>query len=153
MGEGITKKFVEYQRAIFIIALFVIYGAIAHVFTGTSCFFRSTAGIPCSGCGLTRAYLSLLKGDLAKAFFYHPLFWYIPFIAAAMFFTYRKYKTLNTRKFMLFIKLSFILFLLVYIVRMLLYFPHTEPMTINDRALLPGLIKPLISLIKQLVSR
>ena len=31
-------------------------------------------GIPCPGCGLTRAYFSALRLDFAAAFRYHPLF-------------------------------------------------------------------------------
>lgn len=30
-------------------------------------------GIPCPGCGLTRATLAMLRGDLAAAFRFHPL--------------------------------------------------------------------------------
>lgn len=31
-------------------------------------------GIPCPGCGLTRAHLAALQLDFSKAFYYHPLF-------------------------------------------------------------------------------
>ncbi len=30
-------------------------------------------GIPCPLCGITRAFLSVLRGDFASAFYYHPL--------------------------------------------------------------------------------
>lgn len=36
------------------------------------CFFRLTTGIPCPGCGLTRAFSASVKGDWQTAFFYHP---------------------------------------------------------------------------------
>lgn len=31
-------------------------------------------GVPCPGCGITRAYLTLLKGDVAGAFAWNPMF-------------------------------------------------------------------------------
>ncbi len=36
------------------------------------CLFRILSGLPCPGCGLTRALSSLLHGDWAAAFSYHP---------------------------------------------------------------------------------
>lgn len=44
------------------------------------CLFKSRFNIPCPGCGLTRAYISFLSGDIIKAFSNHPLFWAIPFL-------------------------------------------------------------------------
>lgn len=35
-------------------------------------------GIPCPGCGMTRAYIALLHLDFRAAFYYHPLFWMVP---------------------------------------------------------------------------
>ena len=36
------------------------------------CFFRAMTGLPCPGCGLTRAFSSLLQGRAEAAFAYHP---------------------------------------------------------------------------------
>ncbi len=38
----------------------------------TVCLFRAFSGLPCPGCGLTRALIALLHGDPAAAFAYHP---------------------------------------------------------------------------------
>ena len=35
--------------------------------------FTILFGIPCPFCGMTRAFLCLLSGDLTTAFYYHPL--------------------------------------------------------------------------------
>ena len=76
-----------------------------------ACAFRNITKIPCPGCGLTRAYLSLLKGDIKQAFIYHPLFWIIPFILVIIF---GKFKYKNK------ILISIIiLFIIVYIYRMI----------------------------------
>ena len=36
------------------------------------CLFRALTGLPCPGCGLTRALSSLIQGHPAAAFSYHP---------------------------------------------------------------------------------
>ncbi|MBQ2785288.1 MAG: DUF2752 domain-containing protein [Oscillospiraceae bacterium] len=42
------------------------------------CLFRRITGIPCIGCGLSRAWLAALGLDFCSAFRYHPMFWSIP---------------------------------------------------------------------------
>ena len=41
------------------------------------CAFREATGLYCPGCGGTRAFLALLKGDIVKSFIYHPAVLYI----------------------------------------------------------------------------
>ncbi len=36
------------------------------------CLFQAMSGLPCPGCGLTRALSSLVQGNAAAAFDYHP---------------------------------------------------------------------------------
>lgn len=50
------------------------------------CLFRAVTGIPCIGCGLSRAWLAALQLDLASAFRYHPMFWSIPLLILLAFF-------------------------------------------------------------------
>ena len=45
---------------------------------GIGCPIRFLSGISCAGCGMSRAWLSLLRGDFVAAAFYHPLFWLPP---------------------------------------------------------------------------
>ena len=52
-----------------------IYGFwIALIFLFYHCPFKFVFKTDCPACGLTRAYKSLLKFDIKKAFYYHPLF-------------------------------------------------------------------------------
>ena len=46
------------------------------------CFVLSLTGLPCAGCGMTRAWLSVLRLDFAAAFLYNPLFWSVPILYA-----------------------------------------------------------------------
>ena len=42
---------------------------------GIGCPIRFFTGIPCLGCGTTRAILAALRLDFKAAFRFHPLFW------------------------------------------------------------------------------
>jgi len=46
------------------------------------CVFQALFHVACPGCGMTRAYLSLLRGDLMAAFAFHPMFWSVPLVYA-----------------------------------------------------------------------
>lgn len=101
------------------------------------CIIHNITGLPCPGCGMTRAYLALLRGDLAGAFYYHPLFWMVPFGAVVLIF--HKYnswlqKIYLSERFWIVIT---VIVLVVYVIRMILLFPHSEPMDFNQDALFP----------------
>lgn len=64
-----------------IILLYLFLELVLHI----TCPIRFLTGISCAGCGMSRAWLSLLRGDIHKAFYYHPLFWTIPFILIVYF--------------------------------------------------------------------
>ncbi|HRH10929.1 MAG TPA: DUF2752 domain-containing protein [Bacteroidia bacterium] len=51
-----------------------------HLFT---CSFKSLFGVPCPGCGMQRALLSLLKGDLLHSLQLNPAL--IPFIITILY--------------------------------------------------------------------
>lgn len=79
-----------------------------------SCLFKAVTGIDCMSCGMTRAYISLLSGDIKAAFYYHPLFWTVPFIYLVLFFR-RKFRPII---FNIIIAAVFLLFSAVYAARM-----------------------------------
>ena len=83
--------------------------------TGIGCPIKFLTGISCMGCGMTRAYLSLLRLDLVGAFRYHPLF-PIPIIAAILF-LFRSRISQKIVKFLLFT--TIVLFSIIYLLRIL----------------------------------
>ncbi len=55
------------------------------------CLLRAATGIPCPGCGMSRAWLSALWLDLAAAFGYHPMFWSIPVLGLLWLYPWRAF--------------------------------------------------------------
>lgn len=82
---------------------------------GITCPILYVTGISCAGCGMSRAWLSLLKLDIAEAFSYHPLFW-LPMPAAVLLLFQRR---IPERIFRWGIGIVCALFLLVYLYRLL----------------------------------
>lgn len=54
---------------------------VAWVMLRLPCPVRHLTGIICPGCGMSRAWLAVLRLDLAAAFRYHPWFWSVPVVA------------------------------------------------------------------------
>lgn len=52
----------------------ILFAAVIIIFFLYKCPFEYIIGIPCPGCGMTRAFIALLKLDFAEAFYFHPLF-------------------------------------------------------------------------------
>ncbi len=69
------------------VAVAIFYGVLFAL--GVTCPIKALTGVSCPGCGMTRAWLSLLRGDLAAAWDYHPLF-ALPAIALPFYFARRK---------------------------------------------------------------
>ncbi|MGH4123432.1 MAG: DUF2752 domain-containing protein [Clostridium sp.] len=109
--------------------------------TTTICFIRGILGIPCPSCGMTRAYKLLFKGDLVGAFHMHPLF-FIPIIIVVLFVT-RKMQIIYKYKYHL-----LVLFLVVYVYRMIVLFPNEAPMMFNHKALLPRIFKMFMNIVR-----
>ena len=55
-----------------IIALLFLAALLSHI-SGIGCPIRWLTGIPCAGCGMSRALLSVFKGHFGAAWSYHPL--------------------------------------------------------------------------------
>ncbi|MBQ8741022.1 MAG: DUF2752 domain-containing protein [Clostridia bacterium] len=62
------------------LALTALYIAVLLLFWtfGIPCLYKHLLGFCCPGCGMSRAYFSLLRLDFVAAFNYHPMFWSVP---------------------------------------------------------------------------
>lgn len=57
-----------------------------YLFTGTNCPIKALLGVPCPGCGMTRAVLALLRLDFAGAASMHPLVFLLPAVLLLLLF-------------------------------------------------------------------
>lgn len=107
------KQLLKY--VIYNIKSIIVFGVLIAIlyFTGIGCPVRFLYGACCPGCGLTRAYVSLLHGDCNMALIYHPLF-ILPPIIYAIYMS----KVNNKIKNMVFLT-SVVLFLALYLLRLI----------------------------------
>ena len=132
------KKTTAMICAIFAAVLFFL---ILHHFTGAICLFNAICGIPCPGCGLTRAAVLALQGRFAESFAMHPLLFPALAVLAFMMIHSIILKKKPSRLFYLIITLCLIVFLGFYIWRMMTCFPNIPPMTYNDHALFRQILR------------
>ena len=66
-------------KCLLIVILAIEIALIWYLF-GIPCLIRYTTGLICPGCGMTRAWLSVLRLDFAKAMYYNPTFWSVLFL-------------------------------------------------------------------------
>ncbi len=66
--------------------IILLYAALESL--GITCPIKFLTGVSCAGCGMSRAWFAVFRGDFAAAFSFHPLFW-LP-CAAAVLYTVRR---------------------------------------------------------------
>ena len=102
----------RYKEVIAIGVIIALYCAVIGIL-GIGCPIKFFTGIPCMGCGMTRACIALLQFDFMKAWQYHPMVFLLPFIAGMLLFRNRLGKREN-----LLWGIIIILFCVVYLVRL-----------------------------------
>ncbi len=104
-------------------------------FLDIGCIIKLLTGIPCPGCGITRAILLGLQGEIGFALQFHPLFPLTIFLLIIWLF--REGEIFSNSKYDN-IAWLFIggLYLGVYIIRMKMLFPSIPPMDYNENSLL-----------------
>lgn len=80
------------------------------------CPLKFISGISCPGCGMTRAFFSLLHLDFGLAFHYHPLVILVPLIMALYLFDFY----INPKLLKLLWALIIIAFLITYLFRLII---------------------------------
>ncbi len=105
--KGKYKTVVE--AVIAVVLAFALFNLLGH-----GCPIRLFTGVSCPGCGMTRAWLSILRFDFKSAFMYHPLFW-IPPVGAALWLFRRK---IPNKLFNILTWIAAILFIAVWLIRL-----------------------------------
>lgn len=127
-----------YIAIIFIVAYNIIVRAVFRAF----CPFLITIGLPCAGCGMTRAIFQLFTGSFARAMSLNPAapLWVIFII----WFIYKRYiKGTTPKSAMLWLGIVSAATFLIYIYRMINYFPSDPPLVYYRNNLLAKLINVL----------
>lgn len=126
-NRGLIRMFGDVCGLLPGIILCGVWFLIMDILFGKICAARILFGIPCPGCGLTRAAVLLVKGHFLESFRMHPL---LPAVIIGvgyyLFLTYFTDRSLPYAK--IWISAGVILFLAVYFIRIKLYFPSVEPM-------------------------
>ena len=81
---------------------------------GITCPIKFITGVSCPGCGMSRAWLSLLRLDFSAAYNFHPLF-LLPIPALIVFLLRPR---MSQRMFRIFIYVMCAMFIAVYALRM-----------------------------------
>lgn len=119
----ILKDIKEYGWAV---AVFVGCYVLIHCFFDAFCPLLVATGIPCAGCGLTRAFLFLCSGQFGRAMHMNPSV--LPVLAFVLYFMFYRYilgKRVKGLKWCLIFLVAAML--VIYAYRMWLYFPNRAP--------------------------
>lgn len=78
--KALVERAVSLPTAVWgvIISVLAVGVILLNTVFNVGCLMKAVLGIPCPVCGMTRAYLSLLRLDFRAAFEYNPAFWIIP---------------------------------------------------------------------------
>ncbi len=107
-------------------ALFLLYYLMMNAVFHAFCPLLAATGIPCAGCGLTRAVIFLSRGEIGRALSINPsLFLILLFLLYCGYFRYIKGE--KVKGFSVALGVLVTGMLMVYGYRMYLYFPDKAP--------------------------
>lgn len=107
----------KYQNNIIVVTIVAaIYSFSIYIGYPIGCIIYAITGLNCPTCGMTRAWLALLSGDIEMAFYFHPLFMFVPIVLGLYFFNHEFW---GKKKFVNVIIYTLLaIYIAVYIVRM-----------------------------------
>ncbi|MEY8352273.1 DUF2752 domain-containing protein [Lachnospiraceae bacterium 54-53] len=125
------------ERAVLwsVLFLFLLYCVSMYWMTGGLCMFKGLLGIPCPGCGGTRTMLLLAKGDVSGAMELNPSAPLL-FICLLNEIRVNYFKNGNKKTAGFLLAAGVFVSVIVYAVRMSMYFPFKEPYVFNGQCLL-----------------
>ena len=130
-------------------ALLLVWGGL-FLLTDSLCWLQALFGVPCPGCGSTRAAIALLHGHFSEAFAFHPL---IPLSLAILPYSVfrdalrQRWPVRAAERITLMCVIA--LYMFVYAARMVFLFPHTQPMVPLEGALWPRIFRWVLGIISK----
>ena len=112
-GDNADKRRLNRIEVITSVAAVVVLYVILESF-GVTCPIKYITGISCAGCGMSRAWISLLHFNIHDAFMYHPLFFLPPVVVIVMLFKSK----INIKFYKIFMFTMAGAFVIVYLYRM-----------------------------------
>lgn len=113
-GDNADKRRLNRIEVITSVAAVVVLYVILESF-GVTCPIKYITGISCAGCGMSRAWISLLHFNIHDAFMYHPLFFLPPVVVIVMLFKSK----INIKFYKIFMFTMAGAFVIVYLYRMI----------------------------------
>lgn len=99
-GEKLQNKVLKSKllKKCLLLFFLLIYFVIVYIvldYLNTTCLYLYFFGIPCPGCGMTRAFLSLIRLDFVGAARYNFLVYFMPYVFVYLFFDFKKARIHN----------------------------------------------------------
>jgi len=110
-----------------ILLIIITYILITNIF-GAFCPSVIVTGLPCPGCGMTRAVIAIFTGRFEAAMHYNPVA--ILWLLWALYFVISRYIIGKPDKWISHtLSIICIITIIIYVIRMVMYFPDETPMT------------------------
>ncbi|MFA7674099.1 MAG: DUF2752 domain-containing protein [Clostridia bacterium] len=103
------------------------------------CPVKLTIGFPCAGCGMVRAFLLVIRFRFAEAYAMHPGI-YAVLITFVIFIILRYFTDADPKWIKIAVLITLVFLIILYVYRLFTSF-GTEPLVINENALLFRLMK------------
>jgi len=140
MKQILAHVWSDLRRYYLAAVLFLIYSIAIRYFFHAFCPFLIVTGLPCAGCGLTRALLCILTGQWARAYALNPAAF--TWAAWGIYFAVCRYLLGRKSKWTLrLLGVVCVITLAVYCYRMATQFPGNPPMTYYRNNILSQILK------------
>lgn len=112
-------------------SLFLGIGMVCVIYTisGIGCPILYVTGIPCLGCGMSRALLCLLRLDFAGAIHYHPMSVLLPFLCGMWLYCFDKHNKAGQN---IVLSIGVVMFIAVYLYRIFIIRDPVLSVDINN---------------------
>lgn len=147
MNNFIGRIVKDLKRYWIAIIIFVIYNVVIRTVFHAFCPFWIIYGLPCPGCGITRAAIYLLSGQVVRAYNLNPaIFAWAPLIVYGFISRYILGKKIRYGNMLLIVVC--VITLLMYGYRMVFIFPSNPPLTYNYHCIMKNIFPDYVKLLR-----